>query len=359
MTEQSVVKWIWLSELCGGGRNTASELLAVYGSPEQVFDNRGDPKIAEIVGARRAAEIGRGLADRAVTIFEKCLDKGICPVPLVDRRYPALLAGLSSAPPVLYVTGQPDTLMRICVSGVGTRRMSAYGKQAAGEIFRPLARSGLCLVSGLAFGVDAEVHKAAVTEGGITIAVLGCPIDETAPTGHAELRRLIEQDGAVISEYPPMPREYNKATYPLRNRIIAGMSKVLAVVECSLRSGTMSTVNWALDFGREIFAVPGRITDEASVGCNSLISRGAAPLCSAGDILERYGIADVGRDTVKSQAEMSDEAAVVLTRLYNQPYTEEELSADLNIPGFRLMPILTELEVGGFIIKRNSRYEAF
>lgn len=359
MTEQSVVKWIWLSELCGYTRGTASRAIEEFGSAEGVYDHRNDPKLAKIIGAKQAEAIGRELASRAVTIFEICCDRGITPLPIADSRYPALLRGLAVAPPVLYATGRVEALGMTCVSGVGTRRMSMYGKQAAGAIFRPLAKSGLCLVSGLAFGVDAEVHKAAVTEGGVTVAVLGCPINETIPANHGELRRLIEQTGAVVSEYPPLPREYNKATYPMRNRIIAGMSNILAVVECGLRSGTMSTVNWALEFGREIMAVPGRITDDASIGCNSLIARGVSPLCSAGDILERLGMADVGRRVIKSDAEISDEAALVLKRIFNGPYTEEDLAADLGIPMFRLLPILTELEIGGFIIKRNSRYEAF
>ena len=355
MTDKELFKHIWLAELSGAGSGTAEKLSARFGGACGAWDARNSAELKQMVGKKAAAALDV-LNDRVMDIINACLDGGYTPITSESEYYPPLLRPLPAAPVVLYASGRLEALTKRSVSGVGSRRMTVYGKQAAAEIFRPLARSGISLVSGLAFGVDAEVHKAAINEGGWTVAVMGNPINETYPAPHAELRRVIEHTGAVISEYPPVKAEYSRSVFPLRNRIIAGMSEITAVIECGLRSGTMSTVGWATRYGREVYAVPGRITDETSAGCNRIIADGASVLLSAGDIALKMGVKL--RTGESEQAEtLAGKAKEVYLRLYAAPSTEDELSGDLGLAGGEVLALLAELELGGFITRRDGRYE--
>jgi DNA processing protein len=206
--------------------------------------------------------------------------------------FPPLLAAVHDPPPGLFLRGDAavDLLARPAVAVVGARACSGYGASIARMLGRELAAAGLVVVSGLARGVDAEAHRGALEANGITVAVLGCGIDRDYPAAHADLARRIAATGLVASEYAPgvEPAPWR---FPARNRIISGLSAATVVVEARERSGALITADFALEEGREVFAVPGEITSSLSAGTNALLKLGASPLTDAGDVLSSFGLA--------------------------------------------------------------------
>ncbi len=205
-------------------------------------------------------------------------------------EYPPLLGELHDPPTRLYLRGGPvEILSRPAVAVVGARSCSAYGAQVARDLARALAASGAVVVSGMARGIDGEAHRGALAAGGATVAVLGCGIDRDYPSAHAMLASRITEGGAVVSEYPPgvEPAPWR---FPARNRIVAGLAAATVVVEARERSGALITADFALELGREVFAVPGEITSGLSKGTNDLIRQGATPMLAAQDVLEVLGL---------------------------------------------------------------------
>src|SRR5207253_2022399 len=178
---------------------------------------------------------------------------------------------------------------RPSVAVVGARACSGYGATVARSLGRDLAAAGLVVVSGLARGIDGEAHRGALEAGGLTVGVLGCGIDRDYPAAHAELARRIGERGLLVSEYAPgvEPAPWR---FPARNRIISGLARATVVVEAREASGALITADFALEEGREVFAVPGEITSALSAGTNALLRLGATPLTSAADVLEALGL---------------------------------------------------------------------
>ena len=206
-----------------------------------------------------------------------------------DPQYPKLLMQISGKPETLYVRGELSG-PELCIGIVGSRRMSAYGSQVVERVVAGLMGLPVCIVSGLAFGIDACSHRAALGRGIKTIAVLGSGVDPSSiyPRAHRLLAaEIVAAGGAVISEYPP-GAEVHKYNFPMRNRIIAGISRAVAVVEASSKSGALITAGQALDENRDVFAVPGSVFEATSEGTNSLISKGAYVLRDARDIIMKY-----------------------------------------------------------------------
>ncbi len=199
--------------------------------------------------------------------------------------YPALLRHIDDAPLVLYVLGALEHLHRTCLSVVGSRRPTLYGLQTAEDLSYELGRRGLCIVSGLARGIDAAAHRGCLNSGGNTIAVLGCGVDRVYPSEHQQLKARILRSGNILSEFPPgtEPRPHN---FPVRNRIISGLSLGTLIIEAGEKSGSLITARLALEQNREIFAIPGTITSSASFGTNFLIKQGAKLVQSWKDIIE-------------------------------------------------------------------------
>jgi DNA processing protein len=206
-----------------------------------------------------------------------------------DASYPRQLHDLGDPPALLHSTIAPDALADLCagpsVAVVGTRRASAYGLEVARELGRGLAAAGVTVVSGLALGIDAAAHRGALDAAGPTVAVLGCGADRAYPRTNAALYERIRAEGAVIAELPPGQRPH-RWTFPARNRIMAGLAQVTVVVEAAERSGSLITAAFAQDLGREVGAVPGRVTARMAAGANELLHAGAAPVRGAGDVLD-------------------------------------------------------------------------
>jgi DNA processing protein len=217
---------------------------------------------------------------------------------------------------------------------------------------RELAVAGLVVVSGLARGVDGEAHRGALEAGGLTVAVLGCGIDRDYPASNAQLSRRIEERGLVVSEYEPgvEPAPWR---FPARNRIIAGLCEAVVVVEARERSGALITADFALDEGREVFAVPGEITSALSAGTNALLKLGATPLTGVTDVLDALGIE---RQESTGAAKVSDDAAKVLALVRDRPAGADELFSRSVLGAGALSVALTELELAGLVVAADGVY---
>ena len=217
---------------------------------------------------------------------------------------------------------------------------------------RELATAGLVVVSGLARGIDGEAHRGALESGGITVGVLGCGIDRDYPASNAQLSRRIEERGLVVSEYEPgvEPAPWR---FPARNRIIAGLCEAVVVVEARERSGALITADFALEEGREVFAVPGEITSSLSAGTNALLKLGATPLTSARDVLDALGIEQAEAAAAPA---VSDDAAKLLELVREGPAGADELAARGVLDAGTVSVALTELELAGLVVVADGVY---
>ena len=269
------------------GPRRLGRLLEVFGAPEEAL-------AASLGDLSQVPSIGREIAARIrnweqFTDLEKELhaarELGVEIVTRDDPFYPPLLREIYDPPILLYTLGRLSERERHCVGIVGSRQISAYGQECSRRFSYSLAKSGLTIVSGLALGIDTEAHKAALAAGGRTIAVIGSGVGHIYPAENKELaRRIADGNGAVVSEFPLWQRP-DKTTFPLRNRVISGMSEGLLVVEAGQRSGALITASQAVEQNRAVFAIPGPVDAATSVGCNRLIQEGARLAIEPADIL--------------------------------------------------------------------------
>jgi DNA processing protein len=268
--------------------------------------------------------------------------------------FPPLLRELHDPPDRLYLrgAGAPEILMRTAVAIVGARSCSAYGAQVTRELARQLAAAGVVVVSGLARGIDGEAHRGALEGGGLTVAVLGCGIDRDYPRSHADLARRIAQDGLVVSEYAPgvEPAPWR---FPARNRILAGLCHATVVVEARERSGALITADFALELGRDVFAVAGEITSGLSAGTNDLLRQGAAPLLSADDVLGALGLEPA---PPPASVALSPAAGAVLAAARDGPRGADELARAACIESAEAAAALVELELAGLLTSSDGVY---
>jgi DNA processing protein len=268
-----------------------------------------------------------------------------------DEAYPPLLAQLHDPPLSLYVRGSAEVLREPAVAIVGARSCSAYGSQVARSVARELAAAGVVVVSGLARGIDGEAHRGALDAGGPTVAVLGCGIDRDYPRSHAGLAERIRTTGAVVSEYPP-GTEPAAWRFPARNRIIAGLCLATVVVEARERSGALITADFALELGREVFAVPGEITSALSAGTNDLLRQGASPLLTPGDVLCALGLEPP--DTPPPA--VSAAGANVLRLLTNSAHDFDGIVRATGRSSAEVAAALVELELAGLVAEAEGIY---
>jgi DNA processing protein len=277
--------------------------------------------------------------------------------PVLKRReseFPRLLLELHDPPPQLYMRGGPASVLHEpAVAIVGARSCSSYGAQVARMVARELGAAGVVVVSGLARGIDGEAHRGTLEAGGQTVAVLGCGIDRDYPRRHAELARRIEASGAIVSEYPP-GTEPAPWRFPARNRIVAGLCLATVVVEARSRSGALITADFALELGREVFAVPGEITAGLSAGTNDLLRQGATPLLAARDILDVLGI----EPRAKGRAALSTAAEDLLRLLADEAREADGLTRASGRTSAEVGAALVELELAGLVASADGLYRA-
>ena len=285
----SVKHWIWLAELFRSGKRV-NELLEHFGSPEEVFHAsvRELKQVPSLRDEDREAILCHDLT-LAEEIRAACKEKEIHIVTYQDSTYPASLRSIPNPPLVLYYYGElPEFSEVLSVAVVGTRHASFYGRSIAENLGDRLAKSGVCLVSGMAEGVDSASTRGAIKAGNPGVVVLGTPIDVCYPRSSRDVYDVLKKDGAVISEYPPGGETF-QTNFPARNRIISGLSQGVVVVEAPLRSGSLITARMALEQGRDVFVVPGNIDVPSFEGSNRLLVNGEGKaITSVRDILVEY-----------------------------------------------------------------------
>jgi len=260
---------------------------------------------------------------------------GVKIITMVDDEYPNQLKNVKGRPLALYVRGSLSALSGKFVAIVGTRRATAYGKEQAERFAFDLAKNGFGIASGLAVGIDAAAHRGALDANGITVGVLGGALDRFYPEKNKELaRRIIDNDGAVISQFP-FGRHPDTTTFPMRNAVVAGMSEGILAVECPERSGTMITVGNGLDMGKTVMALPGRVDSYFSAGCLSLIRDGAILVRSSKDVMEALGTGiKPAQDDLLNAANcessklppVSLEESIVMRHIFEEPISIDELT---------------------------------
>jgi DNA processing protein len=305
----------------------------------------------------RAREIQGRAARIAGEERRKAEQQEVRIVTRADDDYPAALLELALPPAVLYLRGRPGALEpRRALAIVGARKMDGYGRECARHFAHELAEAGVSIVSGFAIGIDSLAHDAAIEAGGATVAVLGCGLDIDYPAQSRTRAAAIAEKGALVSEFPLgwQPRPYN---FPIRNRLIAALSGATLVIQAKLRSGSLITAHHALDLGRDVFAVPGRIFDELAMGTNNLIADGAHPARCAKDILERLGI-DVPAATppateapAPAKAGKPDPLLSCLA-LHRDGMLAEDLATELGQDLDLVLGALLELELEGRVERR-------
>lgn len=345
--------WLGFSLARGIGPAKVQALLDGFGSLERAWsasqaaweqlglDQRA---IASLLQVRATLNLDQELAAvEAAGVQLLCWD---------SPAYPRYLREIPNPPPLLYLRGALREEDRWAVAIVGTRRMTAYGRQVTRELAAGLVHNRITIVSGLARGVDALAHKTALEHGGRTLAVLGAGLDHIYPPENRGLAAQIAADhGAVISDYH-LGVQPDARNFPPRNRIISGLSLGVVVVEAGQDSGALITARFALEQGREVFAVPGNITSPASQGANRLIQQGARLVTSAQDVLEELNLQmAVEQQAIQMALPESPEEALLLANLSSQPVHIDELSRLTGLPAALVSSTLTLMELKGMALQ--------
>ncbi len=283
---QELLDWLALRLIPGVGSVTYGRLLKAFGSPGAAL---GAPLKSLMALPKMREETARAISKKAYSTDPQkemaSLERmGARLVRQGDQDYPPLLAGIYAPPPLLFLKGSLTGCLEGGVAVVGSRKMSPYGRRLAGQFGRDLATAGISLISGLARGVDAVAHQGALNEGGHTVGVLGCGLNVAYPRENRELIAEVAAQGAVLTEFPLGTRP-TAANFPVRNRIISGLSRAVVVVEAGIKSGSLITARHAMDQGREVCAVPGPVGAPMSEGSNALISQGARLISSMRELL--------------------------------------------------------------------------
>lgn len=322
---------------------TATDILSA--SPVELSEVEG-------VGVTLARRLRSSeFRERADFVTEECQRTGIRIVLPSDEEFPRLLLELPDPPSVLYVRGQLLPADAMSVGIVGTRGASQYGRSQADRFARSLARAGLTIVSGLARGIDAAAHRGALEVGGRTIAVLGNGVGEMYPPQHQELGEQIMNSGAVISEMPPGTKP-KKGMFPQRNRLISGLTLGVMIAEAAERSGALITARLAGEQGREVFALPGLVTNPKFRGCHNLIRDGAHLVQSPEDVLDALGplvegVALSPEKTIRNPSELmlNEQETAVLQAIAAEPTDINEVVVASGLPVPRVLSTLSVLEM--------------
>lgn len=284
------IYWLWLSKIKNLGSIKIQKLLELYKTPEQIWNCKKEDLLAvELIGEQTANEILKEEYRKNLQAYKKYMEKNqIKLISIQDEAYPKKLKNLYDKPIVLYVKGNEKILNEFSLGIIGCREYSKYGEIVAKHISSKLTENNIITISGLAKGIDSISQQETVNKKGKTIAVLGNGIDTIYPSENRELaKKIIENGGAIVSEYI-MGTKIEKMNFPARNRIISGLSDGIIVIEAKKKSGTMITVDFALEQGKNVFAVPGNITSKNAEGTNELIKQGAKLVACVEDILEEY-----------------------------------------------------------------------
>ncbi len=353
-SDAALEAWVALSMARGLGGEGARRLLSEFGSPEAIFA-ASIGSLKSVVKSDVAAEITKGIPKDAIAPVLSWLDDGHNHiVTLGDSDYPQSLLNIPDPPLLLYVKGRPELLNRPALAIVGSRNATPQGIGNAEAFAKSFSEAGLCIISGMAHGIDAAAHRGALrgqgASCGSSIAVVGTGLDKVYPAANRDLAHSLAEHGALISEFPlgtpPLP-----ANFPRRNRIISGMSLGCLVVEASLQSGSLITARLAMEQGREVFAIPGSIHSPQSKGCHALIKQGAKLVETARDVLEELGgaVAVPAPDPRVPGVEDPVEGPALLDLLGFDPVDADTLRIRSGLTIAELSAMLLTLELNGHI----------
>ncbi|MBI1854873.1 MAG: DNA-protecting protein DprA [Chloroflexi bacterium] len=342
--------WVGFNLAHGIGAVRLQALIQYFGDAESAWQASPDELRAAGLGPK---VIERFLEIRKSVDLDKLWDKiaaqGIQILTWDDENYPPRLKEIEQPPPVLYVRGSVLTEDHFAVAIVGTRKVTSYGRQVTEELSAFLAANGITVVSGLARGVDAVAHSAALKAGGRTVAVLGSGVDRIYPPENRALAEQMMSRGAVVSDYP-VGSAPESSNFPPRNRIISGLSMAVVVVEAGETSGALITAEFAAEHGREIFAVPGSILAPQSKGTNKLIQNGALPLLTPQDIMQALNLTRVGEQKAARKILPADAVEAQLLNLLNhEPIHVDEIRNQTGLPVEKVSAALVMMELKGMV----------
>jgi DNA processing protein len=377
-SQDELVSWIQLLSVPGIGVGLFHRLLQRFGHPRQVFQvSLRDLADVPGISPRLASAILRSAdgqtLEEAVREIERAREAAVTILTMESPGYPERVRTIFGPPPLIYCRGNTDCLSEPCVAMVGTRRATSSGLRTAEALAADLAGAGITVVSGLARGIDSACHEGALRAEGRTAAILGNGLGFELPKERRKLVERILERGALLSEFPMemAPRPEN---FPRRNRIISGLSEAAVVVEAGERSGALITASFASEQGREVFAVPGRITDPQSAGCNLLIRDGASPVLDAADIHQavlgrtggspkprvpagkrRGGIVTPALQPEKKKIPpLNEDEAKIYEILEGDSKHVDEVTRHCGIPPHRVAQILLSLELKGAVVRESG-----
>jgi DNA processing protein len=347
--------WVALNRIPGIGRARYQLLEKHFGHLENAWSaTAGELRAAGLDERSTAAIVAQRPNISPEAEMERLARQGVSAITWNDDAYPPRLKEIFDLPPVLYIRGELTNADEWAVSVVGTRRPTAYGRQVAEHLTSDLAVQGITIVSGLARGIDAIAHRAALERGGRTVAVMACGLDIVYPPEHLKLAQEVREAGALVSDYPlgTQPRgEY----FPRRNRIMSGLSLGVLVVEGDVKSGAMITAGLALEQNREVFAVPGSVFSPQSRGTHRLLQEGAKLVQNAQDVLEELNLTMVPQQLeMKTLIPADDTEQKLLRHISTEPIHIDEVRRRSGLPIATVSSALAMLELKGLVRQMGS-----
>lgn len=344
---------IWLSHIEGISNRDIGRLIDYFCNIEELWTAK-EEHIRKVL-VNRSIIANKIIENRnhqyILKMYKKLEDNNILALTIYDPAYPAKLKDIYDPPYTLFVKGDKIDFEMPLISIVGARKATPYGKWAAHQFARELTKWGIGIVSGLALGVDACGHKGALDGKGYTIGVLGCGLDQYYPASNRNLMDKILQEGCIVSEYslgtPPL-----KYHFPARNRIVSGLSDGVVVIEASEKSGALITVDFALDQGKDVYALPGNINNSQSKGTNKLIRDGAKVLLEVDDIIDNLKYKyPIDRPDIKTSTknDLSELELKVFSVIKEYPVSIDTIITKTGMRASELSPVLTILEIKGYI----------
>jgi len=349
-----IADWLRLEQADGVGCRSVHALLSMFGSPGAIL-RAGPAALGAHVTPAQARAICAPVMPASAALIDTTLAWLTAPdhhlVTFHDPRYPPALAQIPDPPLLLYVSGRLDLLTQPLVAVVGSRNASVQGRLDAESFAAALSGAGLCVVSGLALGIDTAAHEGALRGGGSTIAVVGTGLDRVYPARNRALAHRIAEQGCIVSEYalgtPPLG-----ANFPRRNRIISGLAAGVLVIEAAAQSGSLITAQMAAEQGREVFALPGSIHSALTKGCHRLIREGAQLVETVDEVLTAMRVSPLVRlPQAAAVAPASDDDAILLDTLGHEPVALDELLSRLALDPCALGARLLALELAGFVTR--------
>ena len=350
---------VWLSHLEGVTNRDIKKLIEYFNSLEEIW--KADKKHLMNALNSRGIIVDKIIENRneqyISKIFKSLTDNNITALTIFDEEYPTKLKNIYDTPYVIYIKGNKKYFHMPLIAIVGSRKSTAYGRWAAYQFAKVLAEWGVGTISGLAMGIDTYGHKGALEGHGYTIGVLGCGLDQCYPASNRDLMEKIIQDGCIISEYPigMPPLKHN---FPARNRIVSGLSDGVIVIEASEKSGALITVEYALDQGKDVYALPGNINNMQSRGVNKLIRDGARILLEIDDVIENLKYKYViGKKSLEQSAkeELSKLESMIYEIIKRNPVNIDLIINETGMKASELSPILTILEIKGYINQMSGK----